>query len=443
MNMFRKKINDITIDDIEMFIAEKHPENIRLEYKSGFSSTNANLQIAKEVSAFANQQGGIILYGVTEEAGGTRRPDALIGIDKVQSPRQKIQSVCIDHIHSPVTPEIQECALRNDNTKVIVVVRVDMSDAAPHTINSKTGFYIRSQDRCDPREMTEDEISLLMNRREKIAQRRDWLLERTYNRVFPPDVKRNYMLTASIFTAIPAYPISLLAERTKLYEIYGNSAVPQGQGFPIETSSIKTASDSIYAYFSPKGDEKVTVRKERYGEINVWGQISYFENAIHNWNSIQGIWLSYELRNLYLMVKFAANFYSNLGYWGIIKFMVKVEHCRGVKLIAPRSTWGFSDELAIMELDSEISIERQCSVMEMVTNPDEFIEDIFKEYIWAIGLSIHRVNSMPIGYWLDMTKMELHGKKRCPKCNKREISNIDTMCRECRKQPDTAETVTA
>ena len=34
MSVFKKKIDDINISDIEAFVAEKHPENIRLEYKS-------------------------------------------------------------------------------------------------------------------------------------------------------------------------------------------------------------------------------------------------------------------------------------------------------------------------------------------------------------------------------------------------------------------------
>jgi len=201
----------------------------------------------------------------------------------------------------------------------------------------------------------------------------------------------------------------------------------------MDTDRIKTASDSIYAYISPKKDDSPTVVKERYGEINVWGQISHFEEAIHDWDSIQGVWLGYELRNLYLMVKFATNFYCNVGYWGIVKFMVKVENCRGVRLIAPRSTYGFSDELAIMELDSDINIDRHCPVMGLVSSYNDFIEDIFKEYIWAIGLSVHRVNSMPIGFWLDMVKRNLHGTVQCPKCKKREISRIDELCRECEK----------
>jgi len=218
MSLFLKKIDEITIDDLESFVSAKHPENIRLEYKSSFSATDANQQIAKEVSAFANQQGGVLIYGIGEEPGKTRKPDAIVGIDKFLSPRQKIQSVCIDHIYPPVVPEIQECELKNDNGKMVVIVRIAMSDDAPHTINHRTGFYIRVQDRSDPREMNEEEIELLWNRRAKLVERRDWLLKRTYERVFPQDVKRNYMLSPSVFIVIPLFPIYSLVSRERLYD---------------------------------------------------------------------------------------------------------------------------------------------------------------------------------------------------------------------------------
>jgi len=433
MSIFRKKIDEISINDIETFISEKHPENIRLEYKSGFSSIDANRQIAKEVSAFANQQGGVLIYGVTEEAEKTRKPDAMVGIDKSLNPRHKIQSICLDHIYPPVVPEIQECELKTDTTKVVVVVRIDMSEEAPHTINQRAGFYIRIQDCSDPREMTAEEITVILNRREKIIEHREWLLQRTYKRVFPPDVKRNFMLTPSMLIAIPLYPTWPLIERRQIYDMYRSSEVAGGQGFPLETDRIKTASDSIYAYISAKDADKLTVRKERYGELNIFGQISYYENAIHNFESIEGVYLGFELRNLYLMIKFAANFYKNIGYWGIIKFILRLENCRGVKLISPHEAYGFSDELGVMELDAEVNIERDFSVMEMLDKPEEFIENIFQEYLWDIGLSVHKANQMPVGYWLDKTKIDLYGSKHCPKCNKYLISKIDSLCRDCRK----------
>ncbi|HLG28759.1 MAG TPA: ATP-binding protein [Candidatus Brocadiales bacterium] len=432
MSIFLKKIDDITIDDIEKFILEKHSENVRLEYKSGFSTTDTNFQIAKEVSAFANQQGGVILYGVTEEPGKTRRPDAIVGIDKNLNPREKIQSVCIDHIYPPIVPDVVERELQNDSNKVVVIVRIEMSDMVPHTINNRTGFYIRSQDRCDPREMTEEEIELLWNRRAKLVERRDWLLRRTYERVFPKDVKRDYMLTPSIMMAIPLYPMHPLIERGRLLEVYYNSKVHEKQGFPLVADRIMAASDSIYGYTSPESADKLTVKKENYGELNILGQVSYFGNPMRKFDTSgehECILLDRELRNLFLMVKFLCNFYKNLGYWGIIKFILKVENCRGVKFSYPDPFLG-----AKMELDTEVNVERDCAISQLLENPEGIIEDIFQEYLWSIGLSVPRATAIPVGDWLNKTKMDFYGTKRCPKCSKKEISKIDEMCMDCKSK---------
>jgi len=302
MSIFRTKIDDINIDDIEQFIAEKHPENIRLEYKSGFSTTDVNQQIAKEVSAFANQQGGILIYGVSEESGKTRKPDAIIGIDKSLSPRQKIQSVCIDHIYPPVVPEIQEYEIKTDATKVVVLVRIDMSDEVPHTINSRTGFYIRSQDRSDPREMTDEELELLWNRRSKLVERRKRLLKRAYERVFPPDIHSFGIKSAVILQAIPLYPLESFVNRKALLEKYRGAQVPGSQGFPLVIDDIKTASDSIYANLKPKTEDTATFKREEYGELNIFGQVSFIENAVHSFQGKDGIFLGWQLKRLFFMI---------------------------------------------------------------------------------------------------------------------------------------------
>lgn len=434
MSIFLKKMDDITIGDIEKFVSEKHPENTRLEYKSGFSTTDTNFQIAKEVSAFANQQGGVILYGVTEESGKTRRPDAIVGIDKNLNPREKIQSVCIDHIYPPIVPEVEKYELKNDNNKVVVIVRIEMSDMVPHTINNRAGFYIRSQDRCDPREMTDEEIGLLGNRRAKLVERRDWLLRRTYERVFPKDVKRDYMLTPSIMMAIPLYPMLPLIERGRLLEVYDNSQVDKGYGFPLVAERIRAASDSIYSYTSPESEGKLTVKKEKYGELNIFGQACYFENPIRKTGpSDEGcIRLNLELKNLFLMVKFLCKFYKKLGYWGIIKFILKVESCRDVKFSYPDPDLLYL--VAKMELDTEVNVERDCAISQLLENPEGIIENIFEEYLWSIGLSVPRANAIPVRDWLNKTKMDLYGKKPCPKCSKKEISEIDEMCMDCKSK---------
>lgn len=432
MSIFWKKIDDISIDDVESFITDKHPENIRLEYKSGFSSTDANQQIAKEVSAFANQQGGVLIYGITEESGKTRKPDAVVGIDKSLTPRQKIQSICLDHIYPPIVPEIQECELKTDTSKVVVVVRVDMSEEAPHTINQRTGFYIRMQDRSDPREMNTEEIELLWNRRGKLIQRREWLLKRAYERVLSSEIKRKHMLTPTILRAIPLFPLQPLIERTKLLDIYRTSIVPGSHEFPLIIDDIKTSSDSIFSHFIAQ-EKDVYPEKAVYGELNIFGQVSHFENAIYSWQEMTGIFIGLELRSLLFMMKFLTKWYKNLGYWGMVKFSLDLENCKGVKFYYPRYGYGFQEQLQTLHLDMNMRIEREFSVTELWDNSEAIVIDIFQEYLWGCGLSVHNASSMPVAAWIDEEKKQV-GMITCPKCRGQNISVIDEVCKDCRSK---------
>lgn len=434
MSIFVKKIDEITIDDIDSFIAGKHKENIRLEYKEDFSSKDATLQIAKEVSAFANQQGGVIIFGISEQV--DRCPDKIVGLDKKQVPRKKIQSVCLDHIYPPLFPEIQECELKNNPDKLAVIVRVAMSDETPHTINKRTGFYIRGEDVCTPRPMTDEEIELLWNRRKKLVERREWLLQRPYNRVFVADKPELNLTTPIILMAIPLFPMKPLVEREKLPDIHKASVVSGSNDFPLFSSDIKTASDSIYCYSPDKNvvAQIKDIAKRKYGEINIFGQISHFEDAVNEFEQrgLKGIFLGYELKKLYFMVRYVSNFYAKVGYWGIIKMILKIQNCIGELLYSPSYTYDSNDKLSRNELDKDVIVEKDFTVGEIVDGVEHIVVDIFRDLLWGTGLNVYRAARVPIAQWLQQTKIGLYGDKVCPKCSKERISTVDAICLKCK-----------
>ena len=53
-------------DDLNNFIKNKIEENTNLEYKDPLSLDNKR-EIAKDISAMANSNGGIIIYGLCED----------------------------------------------------------------------------------------------------------------------------------------------------------------------------------------------------------------------------------------------------------------------------------------------------------------------------------------------------------------------------------------
>jgi len=57
-----------TISEIERLIRDQVQENIHLDYKASKAiSQKSRDEIAKDVSAFANSDGGVLIYGVEEK----------------------------------------------------------------------------------------------------------------------------------------------------------------------------------------------------------------------------------------------------------------------------------------------------------------------------------------------------------------------------------------
>ncbi len=56
--------------EIESFVRNQVPESIHLDYKASPALAPKNgSEIAKDVSAFANSDGGLLIYGVEEDKG--------------------------------------------------------------------------------------------------------------------------------------------------------------------------------------------------------------------------------------------------------------------------------------------------------------------------------------------------------------------------------------
>ena len=161
-------IDEITFEGVQAFCAHQTAENGRLEYKREFSSKDSAKQIAKEVAAFANTQGGTILYGVAEDS--DRKPiKEPEGCDLGPDPKAKIQSACIHNVFPPIIPEVSEFLPSPSDSKLgFVVVRLGASEDI-HTLNGGTGIYIRANDQSEPIRATLEQI-LWMNERRTRAR---------------------------------------------------------------------------------------------------------------------------------------------------------------------------------------------------------------------------------------------------------------------------------
>jgi predicted HTH transcriptional regulator len=111
-------------------------ESSKLEFKRKFTTSE---KIAKEICAFANTRGGMILFGVEDNG-------KIYGVDSEKGEIDFIIHACHFYINPPIEPGIE---IVNMFGKDVVVVEIEQSKTKPHFVvndNSEDGInkaYIR------------------------------------------------------------------------------------------------------------------------------------------------------------------------------------------------------------------------------------------------------------------------------------------------------------
>lgn len=170
MSLFDMDLDQITYRDIEEFCLQGLPESVRLDYKRDLSNVSPEKQIVKAVSAFANTQGGIVLYGVRTR-GKTKYPEwPSDGMTAPPDFEKRITRWCIEHIDPPIVPMIGYVPNPSHSGRAFGVIRVELSRFTPHIVEDGTRIYVRRADNSDPVDATFQEIELLRNQRERALE---------------------------------------------------------------------------------------------------------------------------------------------------------------------------------------------------------------------------------------------------------------------------------
>lgn len=156
---------DYSQADIENLITIGAEESINLDFKSGDSLANTDgkkNEIAKDVSAFANSDGGIIIYGVAEK---DFKADSLAFVNGNDFTKEWLEQIINSRIQKRISDIlIVPIRFNNDPAKTVYVVKIPLSNSAPH-ISSDKRYYKRFNFQSVP--MEEYEIRDLFNRKQK------------------------------------------------------------------------------------------------------------------------------------------------------------------------------------------------------------------------------------------------------------------------------------
>ena len=152
-----------TIQDIERLIDLEIPESIWLDYKASPAlSKKKKDEICKDVSAFANSDGGVLIYGVKEEYTVPKEIDD--GVDTSKISKEWIDEILATNI-TPIISGIEIIEIKKTANNSVFVVNIQKSFRGPHQSPDKK-YYKRSNARSAP--MEHYEIEDIRNRRQVV-----------------------------------------------------------------------------------------------------------------------------------------------------------------------------------------------------------------------------------------------------------------------------------
>lgn len=152
-------------EELLSLIENQIEESLQLEYKSADSLQNDDkrkTEMCKDISAMANSQGGIIIYGIKEFDDQLKKhlPEKITPVDRTKITKEWIENV----IHGNVFPRIENLIIHpinlNEPNEVAYVIEIPQSTTAHQSSDLK--YYKRYNFKAQP--MYDYEIRDIMNR---------------------------------------------------------------------------------------------------------------------------------------------------------------------------------------------------------------------------------------------------------------------------------------
>jgi hypothetical protein len=135
---------DWTEEAIQFILDNNLEESSNLEFKAAGAldkSDSKKEEIAKDVSAFANSDGGILLYGIIEK---NHKADSVDFIDGNLFNKEWLELIITTNISRRIDGiKIFPVRFNNEISKTVYVIKIPISFSAPHMVNKKKQYYKR------------------------------------------------------------------------------------------------------------------------------------------------------------------------------------------------------------------------------------------------------------------------------------------------------------
>jgi hypothetical protein len=307
-------------EDIANLMKNHIEESTRLEFKGKIDSNNK--EIAKDISAIANAEGGIIVYGI--ERDDKYRAASSPGMIKKKGSVERLQQIIGSHIAPPLTVRILQIPAKDEKgdsseDREFIVAKIPQSLYHIHMVETTGKFYIRSNSIV--REMTEAEVEKRYEMRFKEKTEREDLFEKKEKELKDQLSIDKYMFCGSVSHI--RYGIQMNVTE-KLFDECRKAFHPE---IYLSRPPSRAVANSY-----PKGDGRFCEDRDggEYLEINS-DKSAYLFISIPDYAS--GLF-----RDFYWFVYFLSivnNFYTSLDYEGGVTILLKFTGIRGVSFDIP------------------------------------------------------------------------------------------------------------
>jgi len=376
---------------VRNLVDDQVSEGPRLDYKQAISlkSEKERLEAAKDISSFANEIGGAIIYGIPEDKKSDEiaiplRPYGIAPIPDLES---RLENIYIDSI-SPHLPEwrIRKIKLTEDPQKVVYVVWVPESWVGVHMVEAygDQKYYRRGQLRAVA--MSEHEVRQRYERL-RIGQGalKDFLNSSELN--YPGEYLRGYWQDDISISHYVACPAMLLPERV-------NFATSDMRGWLNQNRYQLWRWSGRYS-FGEWVPFAYGVRAKNPSE-SLWMVEIHKNGAISHWNEAavrkdnQGKYTLLYLQELQAVegfLQFARSFYQRIKYFGPLHLQVLIENRPHENLFLNRPDEIFvGGESSFISGDENLCIALSEASSKLIGTPNQILKEIADEMFRAFGL---------------------------------------------------------
>jgi hypothetical protein len=377
---------------VRNLVDDQVSEGPRLDYKQVISlkSKGERLEAAKDISSFANEIGGAIIYGIPEDkkSDETAIPLRPYGIAPIPDLESRLENIYIGSI-SPYLPEwrVRKIELTEDPQKVVYVVWVPESWIGVHMVEAygDQKYYRRGQLRAVA--MSEHEVRQRYERL-RIGQSalKDFLSSSELN--YPREYLREYLQDDIAISHYVACPAILFPERVTFTTSDIRTWLSQHR-YELWQWFNKWPFDNWapFAYGvrakESNGDPSWMVELHRNRTISHWSTAVVRQD---DQGKYKLLYLE-ELKAIEGFLQFASSFYQRINYFGPLHLQVLIENRPHESLFLNRpGKIHLGGESSSISGAENLFIVLSKASSKLIAAPNEILKGIADEIFRAFGL---------------------------------------------------------